>query len=132
MRNSFKTPLIVEVMPGGKRFKLHFAFTYLWHYKNGSTLNPILKIKIVVPAGFVTDFASIPQPFHWFISKLGRYNKAGVLHDWLYQYGHSISRKMADQCFLDAMTELDVSKWKRTIMYWSVRICGKMAWRDRE
>jgi len=124
MRNSFKTPLVVEVMPSGKRFKLHFSFIYIWKYKR-------IKVKVVVPAGFETDFASIPQPFHWFISKLGRYNKAAVIHDFIYQQGHSISRKMADQCFRDGMVDLGVDKWKRTLMYWGVRFGGWMAWRKR-
>ena len=124
MRNSFKTPLVVEVMPSGKRFKLYFDFTYRWKYKD-------LTLIIKVPAGFVTDFASIPQPFHWLISKLGRYNKATVIHDWIYQCGHSISRKMADLCFLDAMRDLGVAKWKRNLIYWGVRIFGFLVWRKR-
>lgn len=123
-RNTFLTPLVVEVMPSGKRFRLHYEFTYLWKYKD-------LTVKITVPAGFVTDLASIPRFARAIIPKLGKYNKAAVVHDYIYQYGHSISRKMADQCFRDGMIDLGVSKWKRVLMYWAVRIGGWVAWKDR-
>ena len=128
--NSFLTPLVVEVMPSGKRFKLHYDFTYLWG-----------KTKIPIPVGFVTDFASIPRIFRIIIPKLGRWNKAAVVHDWIYQ-NHTIpmtsynisfvfKRKQADIVFLDAMTDLGVSKWKRYVMYWGVRLGGWLAWRKR-
>ncbi len=68
IRNSFLTPLLVEVMPSGKRFKLLYPFTYYWKRYG---------IRVSVPAGFVTDFASIPQPVSFIISKLGRYDRLG-------------------------------------------------------
>lgn len=37
----------------------------------------------VVPAGFVTDFATIPRFLHWEVSPYGAYTRAAVLHDWL-------------------------------------------------
>ncbi|ENL4830298.1 DUF1353 domain-containing protein, partial [Salmonella enterica subsp. enterica serovar Teko] len=30
----------------------------------------------------------------------------------------------ADKIFLDGMTVLGVPKWKRTVMYWAVRLFG--------
>ncbi len=129
-RNSFKTPLVVEVMPSGKRFKLHCQFTYRWG-----------KTAITIPSGFVTDFASIPRILRIIIPKLGRWNKAAVLHDYIYQNPESglrfevgyvrWSRKGADVVFRDAMEDLGVIKWKRNLMYWAVRIGGWMAWRKR-
>lgn len=122
-KDSFKTPLIVEVMPSGKRFKLFHQFTYLWRQKGWS-------VKIVVPVGFVTDFASIPRLFRLLIPKLGRYNKAAVLHDHAYQT-QTMSRKQADNLFRDAMIDLGVAKWKYTLMYWGVRLGSWIAWRKR-
>ncbi len=128
--NSFLTPLVVEVMPSGKRFRLYNDFTYLW----GQT-------KIPVPAGFETDFASIPRIFRIIIPKLGRWNKAAVIHDYIYQnriigmtsYNilFTFNRKQADIVFRDAMRDLGVAKWKRYVMYWGVRVGGWMAWRKR-
>lgn len=132
-RNSFKTPLIVEVMPGGKRFKLFHQFTYHWKGDYGL-------VKIVVPIGFITDFASIPRFARLIIPKLGRHNKAAVLHDYIYQnYAIKVSaqvayifnREQADIMFRDAMRDLGVAKWKYTLMFWAVRLGGWMAWRKR-
>lgn len=118
-RNSFKTPLVVEVM--GKRFRLHYNFTYRWKYKG-------LTIVISVPAGFETDFASIPR-FAWIlIPKLGRWNKAAVIHDWLYQHG-ALSRKQADRCFRDGMRDKGVKPWQYNLIYWAVRLFGWLAWK---
>jgi uncharacterized protein DUF1353 len=37
----------------------------------------------VVPAGFVTDFATVPRFLHWLWLPYGAYTRAAVLHDWL-------------------------------------------------
>lgn len=130
IRDSFRTPLVVEVMPSGKRFKLHYDFTYYWKRYG---------VKVHVPAGFETDFASIPRPVRFIIPKLGRYNKAAVLHDRLYQnhrvdsgdkrWFYVFPRYFADLLFLDAMIDLGVVKWKRLAMYYAVRAFGWLAWR---
>ena len=51
-RNSFLTPLVVEVMPSGKRFKVAREFTYKWMRKG---------IEVHIAVGTLTDFASIPR-----------------------------------------------------------------------
>ncbi|EEA3737075.1 DUF1353 domain-containing protein [Salmonella enterica] len=35
------------------------------------------------------------------------------------------TKKEADKIFLDGMTVLGVPKWKRTVMYWAVRLFGR-------
>ncbi|EKP8882834.1 DUF1353 domain-containing protein, partial [Salmonella enterica] len=35
------------------------------------------------------------------------------------------TKKEADKIFLDGMTVLGVPKWKRTVMYWAVRVFGR-------
>ena len=40
---------------------------------------------IVVPAGFVTDYASIPRVLSWLIPPRGKYNRPAIIHDFLYQ-----------------------------------------------
>ncbi len=125
-RNSFLTPLVVEVMPSGKRFRLAVPFTFL----DGET-----RRGIHVAAGFVTDFASIPRFARMVIPKLGRYNKAAVIHDAIYQdaiAGLRFSRKDADDIFLAGMVALGVAPWKRRLMYWAVRLGGWAAWKKRK
>ena len=87
-RNTFLTPLDVRVLDSGKKFRLLYPFTYNW--KPGYA-------KVIVPRGFETDFASIPRTARLLIPKLGRYNKAAVIHDYLYQSDRkAYSRKVAD------------------------------------
>lgn len=38
---------------------------------------------LTVPAGYITDFASIPRPCRWLIPNAGKSAKAAVLHDYL-------------------------------------------------
>ena len=57
---------------------------------------------ITVPARFMSDFATIPQPFQWLISKVGPYNGAAVVHDWGYCVQRH-ARSEVDAMFLEIM-----------------------------
>ncbi len=77
-----------------------------------------------IPAGFETDFASVPTAFQAIIPKRDpRYSEAAVLHDWLYA-SKEVSRKDADGIFRRVMREYGVPRWKRNSMYYAVRIFG--------
>jgi len=105
-------------------------------------LSPLLYVgntdSFTVPAGFRTDFASVPAIFRSLVSKIGAHTKAAVLHDWLYHerpfvqaaFGVvlPISRKDADGIFLRAMRESGVGWWRRTMAYQAVRNGGLAAW----
>ncbi|EGV8341913.1 DUF1353 domain-containing protein, partial [Salmonella enterica] len=54
----------------------------------------------------------------------GKYAKAAIIHDWMYDNALR-TKKEADLIFLDGMTVLGVPQWKRTIMYWAVRLFGR-------
>jgi len=81
----------------------------------------------VIPAGFVTDGASVPRGLWNLFPPFGRYNKAALLHDWLYQFG-AMTRAQADWVFLEAMKELGVGFLTRWAMYSGVRAGGWVAW----
>ena len=51
------------------------------------------RLAVVVPAGYVTDFASIPRAVHFIISPFGKHAEAAVIHDWLYALGTPKDRK---------------------------------------
>lgn len=76
--------------------------------------------KIVVPAGFVTDLASIPDV----ISKTGRYSSAGILHDYLY-WEKSCSQKQADRILKQALLDTGVSKATATSIKAGVKAANK-------
>lgn len=93
----------------------------------------VLKCMIHIPAGFVTDFASIPKflpAVYAVLSSVGR--RAAVVHDFLYQthraYGAKITRRQADLTFYEALKALGVGRVKREIFYLGVRVGGLTSW----
>ncbi|EMC1696318.1 DUF1353 domain-containing protein [Salmonella enterica] len=85
---------------------------------------------IEVPAGFVTDLATIPRIFWTILPPDGKYAKAAIIHDWMYDNALR-TKKEADKIFLDGMTVLGVPKWKRAVMYQAVRLFGRGNYRNK-
>lgn len=83
---------------------------------------------IIVPAGYRTDFATVPIWAQWLIKQVDKHNIAAILHDWLYDTRYNDDRKFADDEFLRVMKEYNVAKWKRNIMYFGVRVGAKGYW----
>ena len=83
---------------------------------------------IIVPAGFVTDFASIQVLHNAFLFVLfalvsGYGNYAATVHDWLYEHG-SLTRKEADAVLYRALRAEGVARWRAWLMWAGVRIGG--------
>lgn len=87
----------------------------------------ILNDTICVPAGFETDFASVPRVPIAYTAFGDRAHRESVIHDWLYFNGE-VSRATADKVFLEAMKARGKKLWIRTAMYWGVRMGGWAAW----
>ena len=85
--------------------------------------------EFLIPAGFQTDFASVPRPLWVLFPPYGKYTKAAVVHDWLY-VERPVSRKDADGIFRRIMRELGVPWWRRYLMWAAVRIGGWFIWKD--
>lgn len=96
----------------------------------------VLGQTVVVPSGFLTDFASIPWFFHRILPKDGPYNPAAVIHDRLYArgsvtaYGPTITRAQADAVLNEAMEVCQVATWRRWLIYRAVRLGGQHAWNE--
>lgn len=84
--------------------------------------------RIVVPAGFVTDFASIPQ-FLWSfgLTPHGQYSRAAVIHDFLY-WSQSCTRSQSDRLLLVAMKESNVGTFDEWAVYTGVDQFGNGPW----
>lgn len=83
----------------------------------------------IVPAGFMTDFASVPKIFRNIIPPTNpKYSRAAVLHDWFYGT-HAVSRKDSDGLFRRIMKESGVGGVKRNIMWIAVRTFGWLHWK---
>jgi hypothetical protein len=81
---------------------------------------------ITVPAGYVTDFASVPRLPLAYLLAGNTAHKSAVLHDYLYARGRG--RKFADKVFLGAMEAEGIPGWRRRLMYAAVRLFGRGAY----
>lgn len=116
--SSFLTPLALEYLDG-RRWRLLLGFVY------ETDLGKLGAIRI--PAGFETDFASVPRFFWRLFPPTGRYGKATVIHDYLYRCCPDVPRAICDQVFLEGMTVLGVNWFTRYAMYRAVRMFGGAA-----
>jgi hypothetical protein len=85
--------------------------------------------EVIVPRGFVTDFASIPSTFWSWMPRTGRYGLPAVIHDWLY-WEQTVTRMEADDLFDAALGVLEVPIWQRFVICRSVRWFGGRYWDD--
>lgn len=86
---------------------------------------------IVVPAGFTTDFASVPWGLWNIEPPLGGAGKAAVIHDYLYAtrgLNGRYSRADADSIFRQALAASGVPAWKRGLLWAAVRLGGGSGW----
>lgn len=81
--------------------------------------------RLVVPAKFETDFASIPSVLHWVVRPTdSRIMRAAVVHDWCY-CTHICSRAHADALFYSVMREDGMARWKAKLCFQAVNWFGK-------
>jgi hypothetical protein len=80
-----------------------------------------------VPAGFVTDFASVPRVpvAFWLFGDTA--HAAAVVHDWLYST-EIFPKDTADSVFYEAMRASGIGFWRARFMYWGVAYGGGAAW----
>lgn len=112
-------PVQVEKRPGGNWVLLR---EHAWRGTKGDV--------VLVPAGFITDWASVPRAFTWLIPQSGAWDPAAVQHDFLcgqVSHGGPISRADADGMFRTMLRELDVPVPQRYLMWSAVRIGGRFA-----
>lgn len=107
--------LVVENV-GNRKWKVIAPLTYLFSVDG-------IDQAITVPAGYVTDFASVPRLFWIMFPPDGKYTKAAVIHDYLCDNPKKFTytRKQTDYVFLTAMLESGVSRFKSFILFSAVR-----------
>lgn len=99
--------------------------------------------RITVPAGFVTDLASVPRLVWSFYPPDGPWVKAAVVHDFLYDTNgdgrwwdkdwiapaRTFTRAEADDILLEGMRDRGIGRWERTVLWLAVRLGGGAGWR---
>lgn len=98
--------------------------------------------RFVIPAGYITDYASSPKFMRWLIDNDDTYLLAAIVHDWLITHGIPaglVTSRDADGIFRRIMREEKVSVPKRWVMWAAVRVAalgsphrkpGRQFWRD--
>jgi hypothetical protein len=82
---------------------------------------------LIVPAGFVTDLASVPDIAESLLPRAGEYSNAAIMHDYLY-WTQFCTREQADNLMSIAMREAGVAVWKEVLIHSAVRLGGQNAW----
>jgi hypothetical protein len=88
----------------------------------------VLRGRLVVPAGFVTDFASVPRlPLvYWLFGNRAR--GPAVVHDFLYQTHLCADKTTADAVFRELMRVEGDTGPVRVFMWLGVHVAGQAAW----
>lgn len=96
-----------------------------WQLLEDFTFNDDVHGIITVPAGFSTDFASVPRIPVVFELVGDRGHAAATLHDYLYSTA-MFSRHETDLILLRALRSTKVGKIRSYLMYYGVRSFGWM------
>lgn len=116
MKVTYLSECDLRVIPDDKWFVLA-PFEAL--IENGDT------VRVIVPAGFITDLASVPRFPGMYLLFGGKARKAAVLHDYLYRESGN-GRAWCDAVFYEAMRHEEPG-WRRAIMWMGVRLGGGFA-----
>ncbi|GAB3892339.1 hypothetical protein GCM10028803_05060 [Larkinella knui] len=92
--------------------------------------------EIIVPEGFVTDFASVPTLFWGLFPPIGRHNRGSLLHDYWYdnrlgvaQWGEKEARRLADLEYWIRMDQAEPKrKLRNRLMYLACRWFARGWW----
>lgn len=92
----------------------------------------LLRTLVTVPAGFITDLASVPKlPLTWLLAG-GTGQEAAVIHDWLYSVhavnSVGINRSMADAVFREAVECSEDTQANPWLMWAAVYLFGSSSW----
>tara|TARA_R100001086_G_scaffold90820_2_gene44858 strand:+ start:213 stop:629 length:417 start_codon:yes stop_codon:yes gene_type:complete len=122
-RASFQTPLRYEPLNTFRCGRPEYRLTEEFSFELGGFGSCYF---ITVPAGYITDFASIPPGARWLFPPNGPWAKAAVIHDYMYEYAaeNFWRREFCDLVFLNGMRLLKCPKLKSLTMYYTVRLFG--------
>lgn len=128
--NNFLGPLRLDYIDGHS-WQVVDGFTYRLGSPDG-------KEYVSIPAGFVTDFASVPRVLKvvW-PSPGGKWDKPAVVHDFIYRFGfvesadgeRRVTRDEGDNIFKEAMGAAGVGWMAKACLYRGVRIGGWVSWK---
>lgn len=129
MTPALKLATLKDIKASGQYVKAHGSCcTYAILLKEYRFTHNYKKYKI--PAGFVSDGASIPRIFWRLLDPpiTARTFTAQLKHDFAYQTAYC-TKKEADTLFLKDMLNAGYPRWKAYCDYVGVRVFGWIPWR---
>ena len=85
-----------------------------------------------IPAGFATDFGSVPKSFRNLVTSVSVYDSAYLLHDYQYSTtyaGPTISFTQSNKMLRANLRALGMGKLDAFLVFWSIQLFGKKRWR---
>ncbi len=104
------------------------SFKVIWKEDDIYLAKAKVLAEFTVPRGFETDGPSIPRRLRGVVSAVGNQFQPAIAHDFTYLNDTGLTKKQADQLFLDGMKSLGVPWYRRRVMYLAVRSFGKGHW----
>lgn len=124
----FTDHLVITMHPDGLTATLEKPFTYHTSIDPNDYGYYSREWRVItVPAGFETDFASVPRIMWSLVDKLSTQAWPSVIHDYLYST-HRFGRKWADAVFLEALDDSGANWATRWACWAGVRMGGTKAW----
>jgi len=103
-----------------------------WHHRllDDLVLNDEKMGMLIVPRGFITDFASLDRAhnrllFVAYALVCGYGNCSATMHDWLYSTAQ-FNRAVSDQLFYRALRAEGVPQWRAGLFWLAVRLGGAL------
>jgi hypothetical protein len=84
---------------------------------------------VSVPAGFVTDFGSVPRLFFSVLRPDGVYTFPAIVHDYLY-WTQNVERTMADTIFKLTLEDVGVNSVTIEALYNATKVFGGAVWNE--
>jgi len=120
---SINRPTVTQLIPDPPLFMVAYPLRYETNDGN---------LKIVVPAGFITDLASIPSALWWWESPHETTLAPAIIHDYLY-WQQTCSKDESDAVMYLAMKELGLGYMERKAVYAGIRTpFAQSAWDENE
>ena len=88
------------------------------------------EVRITIPAGYITDDASVPKFLDWvpFLDRQGLSRRPGILHDGIYGLGRERGKDFADGILRAACLSEGMSAFQAACYYQGVHLFGTSSW----
>jgi hypothetical protein len=101
----------------------------LW-YLDGPLVWVDAAVRIVIPAGFISDDASVPKFLDWvpFLDRQGLSRRPGLMHDGLYSLGRGRGKDWCDLMLREACVAEGLTPFQAGCYYQGVHLFGGSSW----